>query len=371
MAGYADDRTEPPTPRRRQDARRRGQVARSQDLSAAALLLSGFIALVVLGPGLWRTLLAMTQSALSGASGTRRGDLVPFAAATVLEAIKVVAPILVILLVAGLIAMIAQVGFLMSSQAVTPSLTRISVLGGIKRLLSIQSLMLSVTNFGKLLVVAIVAYFFLFGRAAAVIHAFMFKTPEALGLGGEMVSRLGIILSAALLMLALLDYAWQRARHERDLRMTKEEVKDELRSMEGDPLLRRRRREVQLQLALHRLRKDVPTADVVVSNPTHVAVAVRYDSETMIAPKVVAKGADSLALRIRQIAAEFGVPVVQRPPLARALYESVKVGDYVPERLYRAIAEVLAYVYELAGSTSHPYRGGRAGPRRAAIRRSG
>ena len=122
-----------------------------------------------------------------------------------------------------------------------------------------------------------------------------------------------------------------------------------MRSMEGDPEVKRRQRQVQLQLATQRIRRDVPTADVVVTNPTHVAVAIRYDAETMAAPKVIAKGADQIALRIRQTAVEFGIPIVERPPLARALYESVDVGEYVPERLYKAIAEILAYVYELSG----------------------
>jgi len=164
-------------------------------------------------------------------------------------------------------------------------------------------------------------------------------------------------LSIALLILALLDYAWQRFRHERDLRMTKEEVKDELRRMEGDPHIKRRRRQLQLQLAMQRLRKDVPKADVVVTNPTHLAVAIAYDSGTMMAPKVVAKGADEIALRIRQIAAECGIPVVERKPLARALYEAVEVGQYIPENFYRAIAEILAYIYELAGRSKAAARG--------------
>ena len=164
-------------------------------------------------------------------------------------------------------------------------------------------------------------------------------------------------LSAALLVLALLDLAWQRYRHERDLRMTKEEVKDEMRSMEGDPAVKRRRRQLQLQLAMQRLQRDVPTADVVVTNPTHVAVAIGYDVETMAAPKVVAKGADHIAIRIRQIAAQHGIPIVERKPLARALFEAVDVGQYIPEKFYKAIAEILAYVYELTGRSPMAGRG--------------
>lgn len=309
--------------------------------------LAGFLALSLLGPGLWYSLMAITRAALTGESVFQVEEVMPFAGAVALEGIKRVAPFLAIIFVALLFTLLAQVGLLFTGQPLVPSLSKINPLNGIKRLFSIRSVMLAVINFGKLLVVGLVAYLTLSGAAGAIIHAFTFSFQDVFRLGSTLMFRLTMRLGAVLLILALLDFAWQRYRHERDLRMTKEEVKDELRSMEGDPGIRRRRREVQLQLAVQRLRRDVPTADVVVTNPTHVAVAIRYEAETMIAPKVVAKGADEIALRIRQIAAEFRVPVVERPPLARALYESVGVGEYVPERLYRAIAEILAYVYEL------------------------
>ncbi len=355
MAGYADDKTESPTPRRRQETRRRGQVARSQDLTAAVLLLSGFLALSFLGPAIWHSLLAMTRAGLTAEPPILLDDVLPFAGAVAVETLMRLGPFLLILFVAMLLALLAQVGLLFTGQPLVPSLSKINPLNGLKRLFSVRSVMLVVANTGKLLVVALVAYVSMSGSAAAIIHAFMFGFHEVFGLGSSLMFELGMRLSAALLILALLDYAWQRHRHERDLRMTKEEVKDEMRSMEGDPLLKRRRREVQLQLAMQRLRKDVPSADVVVTNPTHVAVAIRYDAETMTAPKVVAKGADLIALRIRRLAAEFGIPIVERPPLARALYEAVEVGAYVPERLYLAIAEILAYVYELTGR-SHAAR---------------
>lgn len=359
MAGYADDKTEPATPRRRMEAREKGQVARSQDLTAAVLLLAGFLALALLGPGLWSSLLAMTKTGLTGESIVRLEDVLPFAGAVALEALTRVGPFLLILFMAMVLALLGQIGLLLSAEPLIPKLSRINPLSGLKRLFSITSVMLAVVNAGKLAVVAVVAYLTLYGSAAAIIHAFMFESREMFGVGSALMFRLGIRLSVALLILALLDLAWQRYKHERDLKMTKEEVKDELRSMEGDPLVKRRRREIQMQLALQRVRKDVPTADVVVTNPTHVAVAIRYDVETMTAPKVVAKGADLLALRIRQIAAECGIPIVGRPPLARALYESVEVGGYIPERLYRAIAEILAYVYELTGRS--PVGGRREG----------
>ena len=348
MPGYADDRTEPATPRRREEARRKGQIARSQDLPAAVLLLAGFISLALLGPRLWDGMLAMTRAALT-AEAAPIDDVLAFSGALLVQIGKETAPLFVIVFVAALAAMLAQIGLVFTWQPLTPSLARISPLAGLQRLCSVRGMMQAVAALLKLLVVATVAYLTLWGSAAAVMRAFAFEHHDMVRLTSSLSLTLATRVGAALLVLALLDYAWQRFRHARDLRMTKEEVKDELRSMEGDPQVKRRRRELQLQLAMQRLRRDVPKADVVVTNPTHVAVALQYDADAMPAPKVVAKGADYVALRIRQIAKECGVPIVERPPLARALHESVEVGQYIPERLYKAIAEVLAYVYELTG----------------------
>ncbi|MGD2107926.1 MAG: flagellar biosynthesis protein FlhB [Phycisphaerae bacterium] len=349
MAAGADERTEPPTPRRRKEAREKGQVARSQDLTAAVLLLAGFLSLALLGPGLWFTMVAMVRTALTGDTPSGVADVLPFAAAAVTETLKRVVPFLLILFVAMVGTLVAQIGVLFTFHPLAPNLGKVNPISGVQRMFSIRSVMLAVINFGKLLVVALVAYIVVYKSLAAVVHAFTLEFADVFRLGSWLLLKLAIYLGAALLVLALLDYAWQRFRHVQDLKMTKEEVRDELRNMEGDPKIKHRQRQIQLQLATQRLRKNVPTADVVVTNPTHVAVAVRYDPETMAAPKVVAKGADEMALRIRRIAAEFKVPTVERPPLARALFEAVDVGQYVPERLYKAIAEVLAYVYELTG----------------------
>ena len=356
MPPSRDEKTEPPTPRRREEARKQGQVARSQDLTAAAMLLSAFLALWLLGPGIWQSVLAMTRASLR-LDSIHVDETLVLGGAMAVEVIKRLAPFLLIVFIATLVALVAQVGLNFTLQPLMPNLGRINPIAGFRRLFSLKSVVLAMTNFGKLLVVAGLGYLTLVGGAAAVLFAFDLGHYELFRLGSSLVFDLGIRLSLALLVLALLDFAWQKHQHERDLRMTKEEVKDEFRSMEGDPQIKRRRREVQLRLATQRLRLDVPQADVILTNPTHVAVALRYDAETMAAPKVVAKGADQMAQRIRQIATEFRIPIVQRPPLARALYESVEPGDYVPERLYKAIAEILAYVYELTGKS--PAKGSR------------
>lgn len=352
MAASADEKTEPATPRRRNEARQKGQVARSQDLTAAVLLFSAFVALSMFGGSLWATLLAITRAGLTGADSTTIDQVLPYAGAAAAEAFKKVVPLLLLLFFAMLLTLYAQVGWLLTFATLKPSLSKLNPLAGIKRLFSVRSIVQVVTNLGKLMVVGTVAYLTLAGQAAAITYAFTLGFYGIFPLGAKLMFDLGINLGAAMLVLALFDYAWQRYKQERDMRMTKEEVKDEMRSMEGDPQIKRRRRDIQLQIAMQRMRQDVPTADVVVTNPTHVAVAIRYDVDTMAAPKVVAKGADMMALRIRQLAQEFGIPIVSRPPLARAIFEAVEVGGYVPEKLYRAIAEILAYVYELSGSSS-------------------
>jgi flagellar biosynthetic protein FlhB len=293
----------------------------------------------------------MTRAGLTGGPPARVEELFPFALAVVMEPMKWIAPFMLILFVVMIVTLLFQVGFLFTGHPLIPTLNKLNPINGIQRLFSIRSVMLAMVNFGKLLLVGLVAYMTMSGRADAIVHLFMFPLHEGFALGASLMFELTMWMGAALLILALLDFAWQRYRHEKDLRMTKEEVKDELRSMEGDPQLKRRRKEVQLRLAMQRLRRDVPTADVIVTNPTHVAVAIRYDAETMPAPKVIAKGADLVAMRIRQIAIEFGVPIVQRPPMARAMYESVEVGEQIPERLYQAMAEILAFVYELEGKS--------------------
>jgi flagellar biosynthetic protein FlhB len=172
---------------------------------------------------------------------------------------------------------------------------------------------------------------------------------EAFDLACQLVFKLALRIALVLLVLGLLDFLYQRWNVTRNLKMTKQEVKDELKRMDGDPQAKQRRRQLQLKLAMQRIGIDVPNADVVVTNPTEFAVALKYDEATMAAPRVTAKGQDLLALRIRQVAQQHGIPIVQRPPLARALYASAEIGRDVPAEFYRAVAEVLAYVYQLSG----------------------
>lgn len=351
MPAEGGEKTEPATPRRRMEARSKGQVARSQDLVAALLLLTGFVTLAIVGPQLWKSLLAVMEGTLHADTPTTADNVLVVAANAAINGAKSIAPFLGVLIVVTLIALYMQTGWLFTTQPLTPNFSRLNPLEGFKRLLSPRSLVAVTTNSFKVIIVSLVAYITIKRDLPAIMYALTLDFYQLVPLCAKLVYKLGLRCAIALLILALFDYWWQRYRFERDLRMTKEEVKDELRSMEGDPLVKRRQRQLQMQLASQRLRKEVPKADVIVTNPTHYAIAIAYDVAHMPAPKVVAKGVDELALRIREIATEFGIPIVERKPLARALYDSVDVGRYIPERFYQAIAEILAYVYELTGKS--------------------
>jgi flagellar biosynthetic protein FlhB len=347
------ERTEPATPRRRIEARQRGQVPRSHELTTAMLLLGLLLLLKYFGPGVWHTLLSIVYRGLSTGQ-TDRGQLAPFSRGVALDAFRAVAPLLGIAFILALAVTAAQVGWLVTLHPLTPSLAKINPLNGLRRMFSSRSLVTLAINTVKLALVAAVAWLTISGQIHAILAAIDTDHAVLLARAADLTYTLGVRLALLLVVLAIIDYVYQRYRHERDLRMTKEEVKEELRRMEGDPILKRRRRQVQMQLAMQRVRSAVPQADVVVTNPTHLAIAIQYDADKMNAPVVVAKGADYLALRIRELAAAHGIPMVERPTLARLMYDAVEVGKEVPSRFYQAIAEILAYVYELTGRRMGP-----------------
>jgi flagellar biosynthetic protein FlhB len=354
MPGEHGERTEAPTPKRRQEARGRGQVARSQELPAAAVLLAGLIGLQLLGPGLWKKLQQVMRHGLSAEQVPDAGGLGAFAGAEARQMMLAMLPLMVVVFVAALVTLYWQVGVLFTWHPVMPTLNKLNPITGVQRLFSARTAVTAVLNIGKLLLLVGVAY----GTIADVMNVIVFAANlehvPLYTMVAQMLLRLGMRLAVVMFLLALADYAYQRYRHEKDLRMSKEEIREELKHMEGDPMIKRRRREIQMKLALQRIRREVPKADVIVTNPTHFAVALRYTPGEMAAPKVVAKGADLMAQRIRQVAALHGVPIVERPALARMIYAAVDVGQEIPERFYEAVAEVLAYVYELTGRKLGP-----------------
>jgi flagellar biosynthesis protein FlhB len=352
MAEELGERTELPTSRRLTEARGRGQVAKSQDLSAAIDLIGGTILIIVFGGFAFITLGTIMRRILEMQT---EGDILdiaslrPTAIWAVGQAAWILIPMLLAMFVIAGIGQIVQVGLLLTSYPLQPKLERLSPIAGVKRLFNTRNLVKSVANIFKLILIGIVATLVIYRHLPAVISL------PVLGLLPAMYKLLTIALELAawmlliLLTLGLIDYMYQRWQHTKDLKMTKQEVKEERRSMDGDPDIRARRLRMARDIALQRIQQAVPTADVIVTNPTHFSIALKYDQATMRAPRVVAKGADYMAFRIRHVAMASRIPIVERPPLARGLYWGVEVGHEISPEFYEAVAELLAYVYRIEG----------------------
>jgi flagellar biosynthetic protein FlhB len=260
-------------------------------------------------------------------------------------------PIFGLLLAAAVAVHLGQVGFLFLPQKLALDISRISPFKGFQRIFSLSGAMRLAFGVFKILVVACVASWSLWLQREQILGLSQLGRLEIASFILHTALWTCLKVGLALLILALFDYAYQRWKHEQDLRMTTQEVREELKTLQGDPQILARRRAVQRQLALNRIGTAVPTADVVVTNPTHLAIAIRYDVQSMEAPLVVAKGAGAVAERIRKLAIEHKIPVVERKELARTLYKQVEVGQPIPPEQYAAMAEVLRYVYQLKGRT--------------------
>ncbi len=356
-----EERTEPATPRKRQEARERGQVARSHDLTTALIVLAACLCLHFFArPSMERLGDVMVRSFRSLAA-ERGGE--PFGVGTVLQTagaaalvgLDVILPIAAIIFAVAVAANLVQVGFLFTEEPLAPDLTRLDPLKGAMRIFSPRGFYRGIAGFVKIAAIGAILYYTLWTEVAGpgapgAVVLLSGTVGQAVGFSLDLAVKLALRGAVVILILAILDFVVQRWTYERDLRMSKGELKEEMRRMEGDPKIKERRRRVQQQLLRQRMMRDVPKASVVVTNPTHLAVAIRYDRKEMAAPRVVAKGEGLLAQRIREIAMEHGVPVVERKELARAIYRAVEIGQEIPPELYKAIAELLAYVFRMAGN---------------------
>ncbi len=356
MPGNRDDqeRTERATPRKREEARKKGQVARSREVVSAAVLSACLICLYFQSSGAMERMMNMMRSSFRRSIAvTLSTDTVPaLFAQTVLDMLILLGPLFLTVVLAGLASNTFQVGFQITAESVTPKLSKINPLEGFKRLFSLQSVMELVKSVMKLAIVGFVAYLAVRSELPHLIPLMDRSVPEILVFMGRVSFRILGTTCIILAFLAVLDYAYQRWELERTLRMSRQEIKDETKETEGDPLIKSRIRRIQQEMARKRMMAAVPKADVVITNPTHLAVAIRYDPERMAAPTVVAKGRGFLAATIRQVAERHGVPVVENKPVAQVLYKMVEVSGIIPENLYRAVAEILAFVYRLRENAS-------------------
>lgn len=344
------DKTEQPTDRRRQEVRERGNVVRSADLTSAASVLAAAAVMNFLGEDLVTGLARMLKECLSvpAWSTIELSPLTLHLWKLAQGTAMVLVPILMVLFLAAIGINVAQVGFMITTEPLGPNFGKLNPIAGFQRVVSLQATVKLVSSLLKLTVLIAIVVGFVMGQLPRFIGASDLSTSALFRQIGSWLVSMGFQLSIGLIVLAILDYGFQFWKFEQDIRMTKQEIRDEMRHMEGDPHIRARRREAHRKLTNARQVQKAKEADVVITNPTHIAVAIKYDAKKMDAPLVIAKGKDLLAQRIREVAAEHGIPIVEKKPLARALYATVKVGHPIPVDMYEAVAEILAYVYRLS-----------------------
>jgi len=349
---FADaEKTEKPTPKKRRDARREGQVLQSKEVTSAFILIISLICIKLLGDYIVNYFIRFikeTYSYIVDIDEFFYDNNLRINFVKVLTAfLGLAGPILAVTTIAALVISYLQVGFLFTTKPLNIKLNRINPVEGFKRLFSKRALVELIKSFLKIILVGYVAYSFVKKNFGQIINLPFFEPKSLFVNFGEIGFDFAIRILATLMGIAFIDYFFQWRQHEKSLMMTKQEVKEEYKQTEGDPLIKSKIRERQRKISMYRMMQEVPKADVIITNPTHIAVAIKYDKDLYNAPYVVAKGADLIAENIKKIAKENSVPIVENKMLARMLYNTLEIGDLIPEELYEAIAEILAYVYTL------------------------
>ncbi|MGI5840569.1 MAG: flagellar biosynthesis protein FlhB [bacterium] len=345
------EKSEAPTARRRQEARKRGQVFRSNEVSTAVSLLVLFLSLRYLGSYMSRETMQLMRQILSGLSASEmtREDFWALVITVIYSFLRIILPVLCLSVAAGVTTNLFQIGFLFTVEPLSVRFERLNPVSGWQRLVSKRAWVELAKSLCKLFLVGLTVFVSINREIHQIVLLADMEINQASAQIAALAYNICLKAAASLLILAAGDYFYQRWENEQQLRMTKQEVKEELKQTEGNPQIKSRIRQIQRSIAMRRMMAEVPKADVIITNPTHFAVALRYDPARMSAPKVVAKGADYMAERIKKTAREHKVTIVEERELARSLYRSAEVGDIIPEMLYQAVAEVLAFVYRLQG----------------------
>ena len=347
MASDDQEKTEEPSSKKIEDARKEGNVPKSQDTSSFVTLVVAIAALLVMFGYLYErmTNLYIYYHDFMGVELTENTIYI-ITLTTIREVLLMVLPISIAVAIAGVIAGLMQFGFLFSTKPLTPDLKKIDPIKGLKNLFSLKKLIESIKTTAKVAAVFGVAFYFLIDFTEELPLTVFFSLLDQLAWLKEKMIILGAVMLVLLFVVSLIDLLFVRYNYFKDLRMSKQELKDEYKQMEGDPQVKSRIRRVQMEMSRKRMMQDIPDADVVITNPTHYAVAIRYDQGKDAAPIVVAKGVDHLAMKIKEIALNHKIQIVENPPLARELYKLCDLNDTIPEKLYKAVAEVLAFVYQ-------------------------
>ena len=347
------EKTEQPTDRRRTEAREKGNIAKSTDLNAAGMMLAAAGVLYFFAVSLSNEMKHFMEVTLTTPVWLQMEPvkLIERCEDIIQLFLQGTAMTMIVLFISAVLLNIVQVGFLISPDVLQIKWERLNPIEGAKRIVSVRGLVKLAVSLGKLTILVLIATWFSYLVFPSFL-ALMGAPPETIlrDIFNSTVE-LGILLALALILLGGVDYAFQKWKHEKDLMMSKQEIREEMKSMEGDPLIRQRRREAHRKLAMSQELSKVETADVVITNPTHISIAIKYDPETMPAPVVVAKGAGEIAFQIRKIANEHGIPIIERKALARQMYREVKTGQEIPFELYEVFVEIMAYVYNLTGKS--------------------
>lgn len=341
------EKTEEPTAKKRADARKKGQVGRSQELNTAFVLLVGFFTLKLLWDSIYLSIASYTTYVFTNLNqSVDTENIIHIFIGIIVVLAKTAFPIMFAIMLIGLAINFFQVGLTFNTESIEFKLDKLNPINGFGRIFSKRSLVELAKSFFKILVIGFFLYRFIHEQILAMPQFMFFDLTTSLALVAEIIFQMAFIVIGVIMIMALMDYGYQKWQTTQDLKMTKQEVKDEMKQSEGDPQIKGKIRQKQRQMAMARMMKEVPKADVIVTNPTHYAIALSYQ-QGMSAPLVVAKGQDLVAQRIKEIAREARVPIIENKPLARAIYAAVQIGDAIPQELYQAVAEVLAYVYRL------------------------
>ena len=350
-----EDKTEKATPKKREEVRKKGEVAKSRELPSVAVLLASLITLTIFGSYIYTHIQSIMRGAFSLPilNDLNIPDFIVFAQKMITLFILTMSPLLAAIFITAILSNIAQVGFMLSGELIKPKFSKLDPIKGFGRLFSKQSFMELFKSLLKLAIVGGVGYLTVRGEMKNIPLLGDMEFNAIIAYILLTIFKIFIRCTLAMIFLVAIDYAFQKWDFEKRIKMSKKEVKDEFKRTEGDPLIKSRIRSLQMEMARKRMMQEVPKADVVITNPTSLAVALKYDSSVMGAPKLLAKGAGKIADRIKELAEKHDIPILENRELAQSLYSLVEIGQEIPSILYQAIAEVLAYIYKLKGNYAH------------------
>jgi flagellar biosynthetic protein FlhB len=350
-----EEKTEKPTPKKRQEARSKGEVAKSMEVSSVAVILAGLMTLAIFGPYIYSYIQMIMKGSFSLITlrDLTRPLFMEFARNTTTSLILAIIPLMAAVFITAILSNIMQVGFLLSGESIKPKFSKLNPLKGLSRLFSKQSFMELFKSLMKLVIIGGVAYLTVKGEMKNIFFLGEMEPNSIFVYILITILKILVLCVLSMIPLVIIDYAFKRWEYENKLKMGKQEVKDEHKRSEGDPKIKSRIRSIQMEMARKRIMQAVPEADVVITNPTHLAVAIKYESSVMTAPKLLAKGAGRIAKRIKELAEKHDIPIVENKKLAQSLYTLVEVDQEIPPTLYQAVAEVLAFIYKLKGNDAY------------------